>query len=226
VLANPVVFEVVRRRQFPIVAAGTLAAIQSGRTGDYNIVDGSVVVHPHRRRSHGDPDDPAPVAEWLPFLAAEIDAALAERGARAVEAPVAKHGPLDPLGPQDRSLQVPHRLEGTPKGGGRIRVERVVLGLDEPTGPGEEARPGVGLGDDPPNRQPSDALEQVIGCLGSEPVGGCESLVELAGVGELGKRRQLVDHHLGLGPADGVDHGVPVQRVEDHGRPRPPRAGG
>src|SRR5215218_2352396 len=76
VLANPVVFEVVRRRQFPIVAAGTLAAIQSGRTGDYNIVDGSVVVHPHRRRSHGDPDDPAPVAEWLPFLAAEIDAAL------------------------------------------------------------------------------------------------------------------------------------------------------
>jgi hypothetical protein len=59
----------------------------------------------------------------------------------------------------------------------------------------------------------------VIGSLGSEPVGGCEALVELAEVGELDKRRQLVDNHLGLGPADGVDHGVPVQRVEDHGRP-------
>jgi 2-alkyl-3-oxoalkanoate reductase len=63
----------VRRRQFPIVAAGTgvwsfihiddaatatLAAIERGRTGVYNIVD----------------DDPAPVAEWLPDLAAAIGA--------------------------------------------------------------------------------------------------------------------------------------------------------
>jgi hypothetical protein len=63
-----------------------------------------------------------------------------------------------------------------------------------------EARPGVGLGDDPPNRQPSDALEQVIGSLRAEPVGGREALVELPEVGEPGKRRQLVDHHLGLGP--------------------------
>ena len=61
------------RRQFPIVAGGTgvwsfihiddaatatLAAIESGRTGVYNIVD----------------DDPAPVAEWLPVLAAAIGA--------------------------------------------------------------------------------------------------------------------------------------------------------
>jgi nucleoside-diphosphate-sugar epimerase len=59
--------------QFPIVADGagvwsfihiddaataTLAAIESGRTGVYNIVD----------------DDPAPVAEWLPALAAAIGA--------------------------------------------------------------------------------------------------------------------------------------------------------
>jgi nucleoside-diphosphate-sugar epimerase len=63
----------VRRRQFPIVAAGTgvwsfihiddaatatLAAIERGRTGVYSIVD----------------DDPAPVAEWLPALAAAIGA--------------------------------------------------------------------------------------------------------------------------------------------------------
>ena len=63
----------VRRRQFPIVAAGTgvwsfihiddaatatLAAIESGRTGVYNTVD----------------DDPAPVAEWLPVLAAATGA--------------------------------------------------------------------------------------------------------------------------------------------------------
>jgi 2-alkyl-3-oxoalkanoate reductase len=65
--------EGVRRRQFPIVAGGTgvwsfihiddaaaatLAAIESDRTGVYNIVD----------------DDPAPVAEWLPVLAAAIGA--------------------------------------------------------------------------------------------------------------------------------------------------------
>jgi len=65
--------DAVRRRQFPIVAGGTgvwsflhiedaatatLAAIESGRTGVYNIVD----------------DDPAPIAEWLPFLAAVIGA--------------------------------------------------------------------------------------------------------------------------------------------------------
>jgi 2-alkyl-3-oxoalkanoate reductase len=65
--------EAVRRRQFPIVGAGTgvwsfihiddaatatLAAIESDRTGVYNIVD----------------DDPAPVAEWLPDLAAAVGA--------------------------------------------------------------------------------------------------------------------------------------------------------
>ncbi|HEX6207394.1 MAG TPA: NAD(P)-dependent oxidoreductase [Actinomycetota bacterium] len=65
--------EAVRRRRFPIVgrgtgitsfihiddaATGTLAAIESHRTGLYNIVD----------------DDPAPVAEWLPILADAIDA--------------------------------------------------------------------------------------------------------------------------------------------------------
>ena len=68
-----VYLEVVRRRQFPIVAGGTgvwsfihiedaatatLAAIERDRMGVYNIVD----------------DDPAPVAEWLPFLAAAIGA--------------------------------------------------------------------------------------------------------------------------------------------------------
>jgi nucleoside-diphosphate-sugar epimerase len=68
-----VYLEAVRRRQFPIVAGGTgvwsfihiqdaatatLAAIEAGRTGVYNIVD----------------DDPAPVATWLPALAATIGA--------------------------------------------------------------------------------------------------------------------------------------------------------
>jgi nucleoside-diphosphate-sugar epimerase len=68
-----VFLEAVRRRQFPIVAGGTgvwsfihihdaatatLAAIERGRTGVYNIID----------------DDPAAVAEWLPVLAAAIGA--------------------------------------------------------------------------------------------------------------------------------------------------------
>jgi nucleoside-diphosphate-sugar epimerase len=65
--------ELVRRRRFPIVgdgsgvwsfvhiddvASGTLAAVERGRPGIYNIVD----------------DDPAPVSEWLPALAAALGA--------------------------------------------------------------------------------------------------------------------------------------------------------
>ena len=63
----------VRKRQFPIVgdgggiwsfvhfhdaAAATVLAVESGRSGIYNVVD----------------DDPAPVREWLPALAAAIGA--------------------------------------------------------------------------------------------------------------------------------------------------------
>jgi nucleoside-diphosphate-sugar epimerase len=65
--------ELVRKRRFPVVgtgsgvwsfvhiddaAAATLAAIEHGAPGIYNIVD----------------DDPAPVSEWLPVLAAAADA--------------------------------------------------------------------------------------------------------------------------------------------------------
>jgi nucleoside-diphosphate-sugar epimerase len=66
-------FELVRRRKFPVVGNGrgvwsfihiadaaeaTVAAIERGRRGIYNIVD----------------DDPAPVSEWLPGLAAAVGA--------------------------------------------------------------------------------------------------------------------------------------------------------
>jgi nucleoside-diphosphate-sugar epimerase len=66
-------FELVRRRKFPLVGDGggvwsyihiadaaeaTVAAIEHGRRGVYNIVD----------------DDPAPVAEWLPALAETLGA--------------------------------------------------------------------------------------------------------------------------------------------------------
>lgn len=65
--------ELIRRRKFPLVGDGggvwsfihaadaaeaTVAAVERGRRGVYNIVD----------------DDPAPVAEWLPALAREIGA--------------------------------------------------------------------------------------------------------------------------------------------------------
>jgi nucleoside-diphosphate-sugar epimerase len=65
--------ELVRKRKFPIVGGGggvwsfvhvadaadaTVAAVERGRRGIYNIVD----------------DDPAPVAQWLPALAREIGA--------------------------------------------------------------------------------------------------------------------------------------------------------
>jgi nucleoside-diphosphate-sugar epimerase len=66
-------FELVRRRKFPLVGDGggvwsfihvadaaeaTMAAIEHGRRGVYNVVD----------------DDPAPVAEWLPALAQALGA--------------------------------------------------------------------------------------------------------------------------------------------------------
>jgi nucleoside-diphosphate-sugar epimerase len=66
-------FELVRRRKFPLVGDGggvwsfihvgdaaeaTVAAVERGRRGVYNVVD----------------DDPAPVAEWLPALAQELGA--------------------------------------------------------------------------------------------------------------------------------------------------------
>src|ERR671927_593797 len=65
--------ELIRRRKFPLVGDGggvwsfihvadaaeaTVAAVERGSRGVYNIVD----------------DDPAPVAEWLPALAQELDA--------------------------------------------------------------------------------------------------------------------------------------------------------
>jgi nucleoside-diphosphate-sugar epimerase len=66
-------FEMVRKRKFPVVGNGaavwsfvhiadaaqaTVAAVQHGKRGVYNVVD----------------DDPAPVKEWLPVLAEKIDA--------------------------------------------------------------------------------------------------------------------------------------------------------
>ena len=66
-------FELIRKRKFPLVGDGggvwsfihiadaaeaTVAAIEHGRRGVYNVVD----------------DDPAPVAEWLPTLAQELGA--------------------------------------------------------------------------------------------------------------------------------------------------------
>lgn len=66
-------FEIIGKRKFPIVGDGggvwsfihvadaaeaTVAAIERGRRGAYNVVD----------------DEPSPVAEWLPALAATLDA--------------------------------------------------------------------------------------------------------------------------------------------------------
>ena len=66
--ASQIMLDVLRKRQMPVVgggtgiwsfieitdaAAATAAAVERGAPGIYNIVD----------------DDPAPVAEWLPYLA-------------------------------------------------------------------------------------------------------------------------------------------------------------
>ena len=75
--------ELVRKRRFPVVADGgavwsfidvadaaaaTVAALERGGPGTYNVVD----------------DDPAPVAEWLPELAAELGAKPPRRVPRLV----------------------------------------------------------------------------------------------------------------------------------------------
>src|SRR6516165_2205217 len=76
-------FEVVRKRKFPLVGDGagvwsfihiadaadaTVAAVEHGSTGVYNVVD----------------DDPAPVAEWLPALAQTLGAKKPRRVPRFV----------------------------------------------------------------------------------------------------------------------------------------------
>jgi nucleoside-diphosphate-sugar epimerase len=76
-------FELVRKRKFPVVGKGsgvwsfihvadaaeaTVAAIEHGRRGVYNVVD----------------DDPAPVAEWLPALAEQLGAKKPMRVPRVV----------------------------------------------------------------------------------------------------------------------------------------------
>jgi nucleoside-diphosphate-sugar epimerase len=75
--------ELVRQRKFPVVGDGggvwsfihvadaaeaTVAAVEDGSRGVYNVVD----------------DDPAPVAEWLPALAAEVGAKKPRRVPRFV----------------------------------------------------------------------------------------------------------------------------------------------
>jgi nucleoside-diphosphate-sugar epimerase len=71
--ASDAIVEVLRKRRFPLVgdaagvwswvhiddaASATVAAVEQGARGTFNVVD----------------DDPAPVAEWLPFLAAAVGA--------------------------------------------------------------------------------------------------------------------------------------------------------
>ncbi len=81
-------FELVRRRKFPVVGGGggvwsfihvadaaeaTVAAVEHGSRGVYNVVD----------------DDPAPVAEWLPALARTLGAKKPMRMPRFIARPFA-----------------------------------------------------------------------------------------------------------------------------------------
>ena len=81
-------FELIRKRRFPLVGDGggvwsfihiadaaeaTVAAIEHGGRGVYNVVD----------------DDPAPVAEWLPALARELGAKKPMRVPRLLARPLA-----------------------------------------------------------------------------------------------------------------------------------------
>ena len=97
--ASDVLLEMLRKRQLPVVgggtgvwsfievtdaAAATIAAVGHGAPGLYNVVD----------------DDPAPVAEWLPYLAKVAGAKPPLRGARLARAAArrrVRRGPDDHL---------------------------------------------------------------------------------------------------------------------------------
>jgi len=115
-----------------VVDAHPVALALDGRSRcGGRVVDVDERRHPRALAADGEPAAPD---------ALELDAALAERGARAVEGPVPLDDALDALGPEDGSLQVSHGLQVRRKAAGDPG-RRVLIGLDRPAGSGVEARP-------------------------------------------------------------------------------------
>ena len=182
------------------------APLQGGERGRGGVVDVDERAHAGTRADH---------REAAPAEVVEHVAALPGRGPGAVEAAVAQDDPLQVLGPEHGRLEVPDGVQGAPQLGRRVGVERVVLGLDRPADPGERP-PGEALGDEPAGPGGPRRLQQVVGALDAQAVGGGEPLVELAEVGDAGQVGELVHHRIGAGGRDRRQHRVPVEGVGDH----------
>lgn len=112
---DAVMSEQIRRRRFPIVgdgggvwslvhiadaAAATVAAIERGRPGVYHVAD----------------DDPAPVREWLPYLARALGAGAPRRVPAWLARPLAGQGAVDMM-TRARGIsttRTKHELDWTP----------------------------------------------------------------------------------------------------------------
>jgi len=112
------------------------------------------------------------------------------------------------LEPEDRRERLANLL-------GRILVERVVLGLDRPAGP-RGGPAGVALRDEVLDARLAGRLEQVVGALGAEAVGGGEGALEAPQVEVAAERGHLVDDRVGArGGHRGAD-AVAVEAVDHH----------
>ena len=139
-----------------------------------------------------------------------------DRGPRPVEAAVAQRQALEALGLRHRSLQVADRVDGLLHRGRRVRVERVLLGLHA-AAVADVVPAGEALCDHAPCAAKLRRAHEVVGAGGPQLVRLREPAVEVAYVASLGDGGHLVDHHLRLAAAHGVEHRLLVQAVHHHG---------
>jgi hypothetical protein len=137
----------------------------------------------------------------------------------AVEVAVAKR---DPTGVCDRLLEMAHRGVGLAHRRHRGRVERIVLGLDQPA-LARVSVAGEALGDEAAHACFACGGEQRVRALDAKPVRLGEAAVEVLEVAQVGERGRLVDDRIGPGGGNRLADGRRVEQVEND-RLRPERA--
>jgi hypothetical protein len=136
-------------------------------------------------------------------------------GPRSVEAAVAQHDAVGPVGAEHSGFEMPHRTGACAQGVDRRVGDRVVL--RHQTRRVADGRPrAVALRDEALHADGPAGREQVIGALGSQAVGLLEGLVEVAQVQVSAQGGQLMDDDLGLGLRHRTRDRVGVERVGDH----------
>jgi hypothetical protein len=172
------------------------AAFDSGDRGRGRVFD----VDPRPDRGPRADDRHLPRAD-------ELDQGLGR--ARPVEAPVAEHDAFERR-VEHRTLEIADRRQRLRLLGRRIRVERVILGLDRAAL--ADVRPaGVALDDEAPRAGGLRCGEQGVGALRAKLVRDRELLVEAAEVAHVRERAHLVDDHVRLGACNDLPD---LERVE------------